>query len=57
MWRSSDKGDDGRKRHMSYSFGRSNTTKSKYTNMLKPQPNAKIGYNAKLGGIIEEYGK
>ena len=34
MWRSNDKGDDRRIRHVSYSFGRSSTTKSKFTNML-----------------------
>ncbi|XP_052297305.1 protein FAR1-RELATED SEQUENCE 5-like [Citrus sinensis] len=57
MRRSSSKGIDGMIRHVSYVCGRSGATRSKSSNPLRPQPNAKIGCNAKLGGGLEEDGK
>ena len=57
MRRISSKGIDGMIRHVSYVCGRSGATRSKSSNPLRPQPNAKIGCNAKLGGGLEEDGK
>lgn len=55
--RSSNEGNDGKIRHVSYACGRSGAIRSKSTNLLRPQPKGKVGSNAKLGGGLEEDGK
>lgn len=57
MRRSSNEGDDGKIRHVSYACGRRGAIRSKSTNLLRPQPKGKVGSNAKLGGGLEEDGK
>ncbi|KAH9724212.1 protein FAR1-RELATED SEQUENCE [Citrus sinensis] len=53
MRRSCRKGDDGSLRYATFTCGRNGKLKAKDTNVLRLQPNQKIGCNAKLGGRLD----
>ncbi|KAH9760448.1 protein FAR1-RELATED SEQUENCE [Citrus sinensis] len=53
MRRSCRKGDDGSLRYVTFTCGRNGKSKAKDTNVLRLQPNQKIGCNAKLGGRFD----
>ena len=55
--RSSRKGWDGNVRYVTFTCGRSGFSKTTSSNVLRPQPNAKIGCNAKICGYVDEVGK
>ncbi|KAH9704397.1 protein FAR1-RELATED SEQUENCE [Citrus sinensis] len=57
MRRSSRKDSDGILRNVSFACGRSGETRSKSTNILKPQPNIKTGCSARLGDGLGDDGK
>ena len=57
MQRSSRKDSDGIHRNVSFACGRSGETRSKYTNILKPQPNTNTDCNARLGAGLGDNGK
>ncbi|KAH9697333.1 protein FAR1-RELATED SEQUENCE [Citrus sinensis] len=57
MRRSSRKDSDGILRNVSFACGRSGETRSKSTNILKPQPNIKTGCSARLGAGFGDDGK
>ncbi|KAH9674899.1 protein FAR1-RELATED SEQUENCE [Citrus sinensis] len=53
MRRSCRKGDDGSLRYVTFTCGRNSKSKAKDTDVLRLQPNQKIGCNAKLGGRLD----
>ncbi|XP_052295256.1 protein FAR1-RELATED SEQUENCE 5-like [Citrus sinensis] len=53
MRRSCRKGDDGSLRYVTFTCGRNGKSKAKSTNVLRLQPNQKIGCNAKIGGRLD----
>ena len=53
MRRSCRKGDDGSLRYVTFTCGRNGKSKAKATNVLRLQPNQKIGCNAKIGGRLD----
>ena len=53
MRRSCRKGDDGSLRYVTFTCGRNGKSKAKDTNVLRLQPNQKIGCNAKIGGRLD----
>ncbi|XP_024042121.1 protein FAR1-RELATED SEQUENCE 5-like [Citrus clementina] len=55
--RTSRKDSDGILRNVTFACGRSGETRSKSVNILKPQPNAKTGCNARLGAGLGDDGK
>ena len=57
MRRSSRKDSDGILRNVTFACGRSSETRSKYANILRPQPNAKTGCNTTLGASLGKDGK
>ena len=52
MRRSCKKGDDGNMRYVTFICGRNGKSKCKSHHVLRPQPNQKIGCNAKIGGCF-----
>ncbi|XP_024035677.1 protein FAR-RED IMPAIRED RESPONSE 1-like [Citrus clementina] len=52
MRRSCKKGDDGNMRYVTFSCGRNRKSKGKSNQVLRLQPNQKIGCNAKIGGCF-----
>lgn len=57
MCRTSRKDSDGILRHETFACGRSDETKSRSTNILRPQPDVKTSCNTKLGGVLGKDGK
>ncbi|KAH9688918.1 protein FAR1-RELATED SEQUENCE [Citrus sinensis] len=55
--RTSRKDSGGILRNVTFACGRSGETRSKSVNILKPQPNAKTGCNARLGAGLGDDGK
>ncbi|XP_052291708.1 protein FAR1-RELATED SEQUENCE 12-like [Citrus sinensis] len=53
MRRSCRKMDDGSLRYVTFTCRRNGTSKAKSTNVLRLQPNQKIGRNAKIGGRLD----
>ena len=53
MRRSCRKGDDRSLRFVAFACGRNGKSKAKPTNVLRLQPNQKIGCNAKIGGRLD----
>ncbi|KAH9726548.1 protein FAR1-RELATED SEQUENCE [Citrus sinensis] len=53
MRRSCRKGDDGSLRYVTFTCGRNGKSKAKATNVLRLQPNQKIGCNAKIGERLD----
>ena len=53
MQRSCRKRDDEGLRHVTFTCGRNSKSKAKSTNVLRLQPNQKIGCNAKIGGRLD----
>ncbi|XP_024042764.1 protein FAR1-RELATED SEQUENCE 5-like [Citrus clementina] len=51
--RSCRKGDDGSLRYVTFTCRRNSKSKAKATNVLRLQPNQKIGCNAKIGGRLD----
>ena len=53
MRKSCRKGDDGSLRYVTFTYRRNDKSKAKHTNVLRLQPNQKIGCNVKIGRRVD----